>query len=101
VLFSLSTLNANFLCIRYANRTVDIETEKDMEILNSTHNRVPWFLTRIESMGVDGCEKQWYRRDTRVYIASSLWEDKNPTSCVSRYIMIRWVETPSTSPFIG
>jgi hypothetical protein len=39
--------------------------------------------------------------DTRVYTGLGLREDKNPTSCVRWCIMIRWVETPSTPPFIG
>jgi hypothetical protein len=30
-----------------------------------------------------------------------LLADKNPTSCVHWCIMIVWVETPSTPPFIG
>jgi hypothetical protein len=46
-------------------------------------------------------EGNGYTRDTRVYTGSGLREDKNPTSCVHRCIMIHWVETSSTPPFIG
>jgi hypothetical protein len=52
-------------------------------------------------MSAHGCEEQWYVRDTRVYIGLCLPEDKNPTSYVSRCIMVAWVETLSIPPFIG
>jgi hypothetical protein len=60
-----------------------------------------WFMTRFESKGAYGCRERWHARDMRVYTSSSLREDKNPTSCVCWCILIRWVETPSTPPFIG
>jgi hypothetical protein len=60
-----------------------------------------WFTTRFESRGALGWEEQWHARGTRVYIGSGLPEDKNPTSCVRRCIMIYCVETLSTSSFIG
>jgi hypothetical protein len=37
----------------------------------------------------------------RVYTGSGLHGDKNPLSCVHQCIMICWIETPSTPPFIG
>jgi hypothetical protein len=36
-----------------------------------------------------------------VYTDLDFHEDKNPTSYVRWCIMIYWVETPSTPPFIG
>jgi hypothetical protein len=59
------------------------------------------FTIGFESMSAHGCEEQWYVRDTRVYIGLCLPEDKNPTSYVSRCIMVAWVETLSIPPFIG
>jgi hypothetical protein len=40
------------------------------------------------------------KSNMRVYIDSDLRGDKNTTSYVRRCIMICWVETPSTPPFI-
>jgi hypothetical protein len=37
----------------------------------------------------------------KVYTALGLHEDKNPMSYMHRCIMIRWVETLSTPPFIS
>jgi hypothetical protein len=45
-------------------------------------------------------ENNGYVRDTMVYTASDLREDKTNMSCVRQRIMIRWVETFSTPPFI-
>jgi hypothetical protein len=59
------------------------------------------FMMRFESRGAHECEEQWYARDTRVYIGSGLRGDKNPTSYVCWCIMIHWIKTPSTPPFIG
>jgi hypothetical protein len=61
---------------------------------------VLWFMTRFESRGDHGCEEQCHARDMRFYTGSNLGEDKNRTSCVRWCIIIRWVETPSTPPFI-
>jgi hypothetical protein len=59
------------------------------------------FTTRIESRGAHGYEEKWNARDMGVLIGSDLLVDKNPTSYVHRCIMIAWVKTPSTPPFIG
>jgi hypothetical protein len=63
--------------------------------------RVSWFTTRFESRGAHVCKKQCHARDMRIYIGSGSHKDNNPTFCVCRCIMICWVETPSTPPFIG
>jgi hypothetical protein len=59
------------------------------------------FTTGFESSGAHGYEEQWNMRDTRVYIGSGLLADKNTMSYMCRCIMIAWVETLPTPPFVG
>jgi hypothetical protein len=59
------------------------------------------FMTRFESTGAHECDEQWNARDTRVYTGSGILADKNHTSCVRQCIMIIWIDTLSTPPFIG
>jgi hypothetical protein len=63
---------------------------------------VNMIITVLVSCGPHGCGEQWQHKGhkLRVYTSLGLHEDKNPTSYVCCSIMICWVETPSTPPFI-
>jgi hypothetical protein len=63
-------------------------------------HQLSWFLTRIKCRVLTDVEINGNTRDMRVYKGLSLREDKNPTSCVHQCIMIHWVKTPFTHPFI-
>jgi hypothetical protein len=54
-------------------------------------------LTDVEN---DGCGERWQHKGHEGYLGSSLRKDNNHTSYVRWCIMICWVETLSTPPFI-
>jgi hypothetical protein len=58
-------------------------------------------MTRFGSRGAHVRGEQWNSRDTRVYIGLDLHENKTLRPMCVGCIMIAWVETPSTPPFIG
>jgi hypothetical protein len=58
-------------------------------------------MTRFESRGAQRCGEQWNTRGMRVYTGSGLHEDKTLHPVCVDCIMIAWVDTPSTPPFIG
>jgi hypothetical protein len=59
------------------------------------------FTIRFVSRVAHVCEEHRHARDTRVYIGSGLCGNRNYMSYVCRCIIICWVETSSTAPFIG
>jgi hypothetical protein len=62
---------------------------------------VLWFMTIFESRGAHGCDEQWDAWHMRFYTGLGLHEDKTLRPMCVGCIMIAWVETPSTPPFIG
>jgi hypothetical protein len=58
-------------------------------------------MTTFESRAAHGRGEQWNARDTRVYIGSSLHEDKTLRHVCVSCIVIHWVENPYTPPFMG
>jgi hypothetical protein len=58
-------------------------------------------MTRFESKSAHGCGEQWNVRDMMVYTGYELHEDKTLCPVCINFIMIAWIETPPTPPFIG
>jgi hypothetical protein len=72
-----------------------------VEVVGVVGRIVLWFMTRFESRGDHGRGEQWNAREMRVYAGSGLVRIKTLCPICVGCIMIAWVETPSTSPFIG
>jgi hypothetical protein len=58
-------------------------------------------MTRFESRGAHGCGEQWNISNMRVYTGSTPLKIITLRPVCVGCIMIAWVETPSTSPFVG